>query len=357
MVILGTNTPDPYRVGIVVPLRGPGGIFGPSCMAVCEMAKEELNARSGIGGREVELVYVDGGQEPHVVVKEVMQLVRNKKIDAVTGWHISSIRKLLGPLIRGQIPYVYTSLFEGGDSTFGVYCSGENPEQQVFPALKWLRDNQGCKRWFVVGAHYEWPLRSLEKIVSMSGSLDIEIVGTTFVKMGDGGSPQLPAAVAQSECDGVLMLLVGQDAVEFNRNFAAAGLSEKVVRYSPLMEENMLLGSGVGATKNLYSSAAYYRNLTSPEALDFIGRYVAQTGVVAPALNNMAQSCYQGIYTLAELVRNSRGFSVEGFDRVVDGLTFEGPRGTIRFEGNQAVQPVNLARAEGLDFHVIETLK
>lgn len=70
----------------------------------------------------------------------------------------------------------------------------------------------------------------------------------------------------------------------------------------------------------------------------------------------MAQSCYQGIYTLAALVKRSGGFSVEAFNAVVDGLSFTGPHGTVRFEGNQAISPITLARAEQLDFHVIDTL-
>lgn len=27
-----------FRIGMVIPLQGPGGIFGPSCISVCEMA-------------------------------------------------------------------------------------------------------------------------------------------------------------------------------------------------------------------------------------------------------------------------------------------------------------------------------
>ena len=347
---------DSYRICLVIPLRGPGGIFGPSCIAVSQLAQEELNATSGIGGRSVEFVYVDGGAPVSEVVAEVLELARSGEIDAITGWHISSIRKRLGPLLKGKIPYVYTSLYEGDETTAGIYCSGENPEQQVYPALEWLRDNFGCRRWFVVGANYEWPLRSVRKLASIATSLGIEIVGTSFVPMGKGHQWQLIEKVARSRSDGVLMYLVGQDAVNFNRNFADAGLSDKLVRYSPLMEENMLLGSGAEATQNLYSSAAYFRNLVSAEALDFIGRYQRSAGEVAPALNNMAQLCYQGIYTLAALVERSGGLSVEDFDRVVDGLSLTGPRGTVRFEGNQAISPITLANAEALDFHVIQTL-
>ena len=38
------------------------------------------------------------------VVAEVLQLAQAREIDAITGWHISSIRKKLEPLLNGKIP-------------------------------------------------------------------------------------------------------------------------------------------------------------------------------------------------------------------------------------------------------------
>lgn len=348
---------DRCRVGVLIPLQGPGGIFGPSCVAASEYAKQELNADSGIGGRRVELVYIDAGRRPEEVVAEVADLVKRDAIDALTGWHISSLRKLLVPVVRNRIPYVYTSLSEGDTPHPGVYLTGEDPEQQIFPALRWMRENLGIRRWYVVGASYVWPVRSLEKTRRAAGDLGLEIVGSTLVEMGHGDSPRLPRAVAESGCDAVLILLVGQDAVDFNRNFSELGLHRSVTRFSPLMEENMLLASGPDATENLYSSAAYFRTLTSRSALDFLGRYTAAHGVDAPALNNMAQSCHQGIMTLAALARHSRGHGVADFDRAIGTLTIEGPRGVVTFRDHQARQAVHLARADGLDFSVLATLE
>lgn len=348
--------PDVYRIGMLVPFQGPAGIFGPSCVAVAEQAKIELNATTGIGGREIELVYIDGGQDPDTVTREVAQLVHTAGIDALTGWHISSIRKKLVPVLKNRIPYIYTSLSEGDAPSPGVFLTGENPEQQIFPALKWMREHLGHRTWYVVGASYVWPVKSLEKTALAAGDLGLRIVGSTLVDMGGGGDPLLPHVVAASGCDAVLMLLVGQDAVEFNRNFTEAGLHSAIARYSPLMEENMLLASGVDATENLYSSAAYFRTLTSRSALDFLGKYVSVNGVTAPPMNNMAQSCHQGIYTLAHLARRSQSVRLDDFNRVINDLEFDSPRGVIRFQGNQAIQPVSIAQAEGFDFDVIATL-
>src|SRR5699024_11992835 len=103
-----------------------------------------------------------------------------------------------------------------------------------------------------------------------AGDLGLEIVGNTFVEMGAGEDPLIAQAVTESGCDAVLMLLVGQDAVDFNRVFAEAGRQDSITRYSPLMDENMLLASGVEATKNLYCSASYFCSFTRHEADDFL---------------------------------------------------------------------------------------
>ena len=345
-----------YRIGLLVPFQGPAGIFGPSCVAVAEQAKRELNQVNGIDGRAVELVFIDGGRTPDIIAKDIAQLVATNRIDALTGWHISSIRKRLVPVLNNRIPYVYTSLSEGDRQNPGVFLTGEDPEQQIFPALKWLRQHLGHRKWYVVGANYIWPVHSLQKTAVAAAELGLEIVGSRLVEMGAGGDPALARAVAESGCDAVLMLLVGQDAVEFNRVFAEAELQEHITRYSPLMDENMLLATGVEATSNLYSSASYFRTLTSPEAVDFLGRYIATHGLAAPPLNNMAESCYQGIYTLSALARLSGSVDLGKFNQVINDVEFWSPRGLVSFRNNQAIQPVTIAQADGLDFDVLNTL-
>ncbi|WP_082661474.1 MULTISPECIES: substrate-binding domain-containing protein [unclassified Rhodococcus (in: high G+C Gram-positive bacteria)] len=345
-----------YRVGMVIPLQGPGGIFGPSCMAVSDLAGRELNSGTGFDGREVQLEYIDGGRDPRAIAAEVSAMVDAGRLDAVSGWHISSIRRHLAPVVRGRIPYMYTSLYEGGEVSSNVYCSGESPEQQIYPAMRWLRDHHGVRSWYVVGADYIWPLRTHQLIEQFAAALGLDIVGSSFVPMGRADDPQLPATAAQSGCHAVLTLLVGQDAVDFNRHFAARDLHHRILRFSPLMEENMLLAGGAETTENLFASAAYFRTLHTESSLRFIGDYVDANGHEAPALNNMAESCYQGVYALSHLARRAGGLDPDRCDAQIDGLEFDSPRGVVRFDGNQARQQIYMAQASGLDFEVVATL-
>lgn len=346
---------DTWRIAMVIPLCGPAGLFGPSCEAIAELAAYELNAAGGVLGREVTLSIVDGGAPPAAVAAEVAGLVAAGRVHAVSGWHISSVRNVLAPVVAGRVPYAYTPLYEGGERRPGIFCSGETPRLQIAPALRWLRDNLGTRRWFVVGDDYVWPRRSAAAIRRFAHELDLLIAGEAFAPLG-GDVASLVTRVASVDCDGVLMLLVGQDAVEFNRRFAALGLDARLLRFSPLMEENMLLASGSAATAGLFVAAAYFRSLVNADAMDLLGRYVHLHGPDAPALNNAAESCYEGLHTLAALARRAGSVDLPALNAAIDGVAYHGPRGTIEFHGQQAAQRVHLAIANGYDFEVITRL-
>src|SRR6185369_10227925 len=90
---------DAVRVALVVPLRGPAGMFGPSAELCAQLAAEEINAAGGVLGRELVLIPVDGGAAPERVAAEVEALVSVGAVHGVTGWHISSVRQAVAPRI------------------------------------------------------------------------------------------------------------------------------------------------------------------------------------------------------------------------------------------------------------------
>ena len=161
------------RVGLIVPLQGPAGIFGPSCEAVAATALRAIND-TGVLGRELAVEVIDGGAPPTRIAEEVARLLDAGCIDAVTGWHISAVREAVAPVTAGRIPYVYTSLYEGGEARPGVFCSGETPARQIAPALRWLRDSCGIRSWFIVGDDYIWPRASVDVTKSFARQLGLQ---------------------------------------------------------------------------------------------------------------------------------------------------------------------------------------
>ena len=338
----GPADPDTLSVALVIPRSGQAGMFGLSCELSARLAAEELNDADGAGGRQIRLLPVDGGAAPRQVAWETDRLISLGAVDAVVGWHISAVRQAIIPRVRGRVPYVYTALYEGGERTPGVFVTGETPARQLLPAMRLLGEARGVRRWCVIGNDYVWPRMTARAALGYARSCGSRIAGAMFVPLGTRDFSAAIRRVERCGADAVLMLLVGDDAVLFNRAFAAAGLHQRCLRLSTLMDETMLLASGPEATTGLWTAAGYFETLATPESLGFGARYARRFGVHAPPVGNLGESCYEGVRLLAAL-SGAPGRQLPGF---------EGARGALRLRGNHVEQPVYLAEADGIAFHV-----
>jgi urea transport system substrate-binding protein len=348
---------DTLEVAFVVPRSGPAAIVGPSCEACGLLAADEVNAGGGVLGRELRLLVVDGGRAPQAVAGDIDMLLSTGAVEAVTGWHISAVRQQLAPLVSGRVPYVYSPLYEGGERTPGVFLAGETPDRQLLPALQWMSGELGVRTWCVVGDDYVWPLASAAVARRFAQHSDIRILDEVFVPLGTQDFAKVVERVERSGADGVLMLLVGSDAVRFNRAFAAVGLDNACVRLSPLMDENMVFATGAAATRELYAASGYFEALATASGLDFSRRYAARFGVQAPVPGSLGESCYEGVTLLARLAESAGSLGSEELSAAAETLAYDSPRGTVRMAGNHLMQSVYLARADGLDLDVVAQLQ
>ena len=339
-------------VALVVPMRGPAGIFGPSCELCAELAAEEVNQAGGVLGRELRLVPVDGGAAPERVAAEVDALVSLGAVHGVTGWHISSVRQAVAPRIADRVPYVYTALYEGGERTDGVFLTSETPDVQLYPAMRAL----ARRRWYIVGNDYVWPRRTALAARRYAARGGARICGESYVPLGTHDFAGVLRRIERAGADAVLMLLVGNDAVRFNRAFAGSGLDHRCVRLSTLMDETMLLGSGAAATRGLFSAAGFFASLVTAENLDFHGRYARRFGPEAPPLGSLGESCYEGVLLLAALIERARSLDVRAIGASAGAVSYEGPRGLLRMRGRHLRQRIYLAEARGLEFDVVAQL-
>lgn len=339
----GRRRSDAFRVALCAPLRGAAGIWGPSCLASAQLAQAELNRWSGIAGRPCELVVVDASDEAPDVGGTLAALVDDGEVDALVGMCISSVRQRIVATVGGRVPFVYTCLYEGGDQSPGLYAIGETAARQLKPSIAWLADGGRARRWMLVGNDYVWPRvshRIARQAIVASGG---EVVAETFLPFGVDDYSQVLDRLRTSRADALLISMVGQDAVNFNRAFGRAGLHRQVLRLSCAIEENQLLAIGAENTDELYVAMGYFATLETEANLAFKQRYHAQFGDRAPALNTIGQSLYEGMHFLAALLEDRRPGLGRGHvsARDADGAAGAGEA------------PIYLARADGHAFRVI----
>ncbi|WP_405179397.1 substrate-binding domain-containing protein [Nocardia sp. NBC_01377] len=343
-------------IALVIPLSGPAGMFGPSSEACATLAAEDINAMGGILGRPVRLHPVDAGAPLPELSARIDRMVSLGQVDGVVGWHLSTARKVITPHTAGRVPYVYTTFYEGGEDADGVYMIGETPEQQLFPALRWMRSEFGVRSWCVIGNDYVWPRETVRATREYVANTDIDIVGEGFVPLGGRDFAPLLELIGNSSAQGVLLLMVGADGAAFNSAFARAGLDDGRIRLSMMIGEDVLYAGGPDSSRGLYTASGYFESVISPGGMDFGSRYVARYGTFAPALNNIGESCYEGLLLFASLAEAARSLDVRAIERHAERVSYDGPRGEVRVRGSHTTQPVFLADANEFEFSVLAEL-
>ena len=337
------------RIALMVPMSGSAGIWGPSCISCAQLALDEINRNRGIGDREVELVFLDS--DDSVVddaVDALTELVDEGAVSAVVGMHVSSVRQRLNAALKGRIPYVYTPLYEGGEATPACYTIGETPREQLAPAIRHRAASLKVRRWALVGNDYVWPRASNRFAKALIAETGGQVVMETYVPFGVEEPVELVEQVAAAKPDIVLLSLIGQEAVEFNRVFGAMRLDRSIVRFSTAIEENILLATGAEHTRRLYAASSYFASLRTDANLSFVERYRTLHRERAPVLNALGQSIYEGMQFYASLTdgRRPKGAPV----------AYRSARGGGYVSNERKDNPIYLARADGHLFDVVERL-
>lgn len=348
---LNFNRSRTVRIVLPIPMAGSAGLWGPSCIASAQLACHELNGSRGIAGKSVELFVLDASAEyiSHSR-RELDSLIRLNAIDAVVGMHVSAVREQFVKTIAGRVPYIYTPLYEGGEQSAGVYAIGDTPQKQLAPAIDVLSKSRKIKKWGFVGNDYSWPRISHEfakyRIADWGASLEFE----DYHRFGSDRLEETIQKIRSRNVDGVLVSLIGQDAVDFNRLFGDAELHRNTIRLSCAIEENGLLATGSKNSDRLFCVSSYFGSLNTHENACFREKYHNLHGDRAPTLNGLGQSTYEGIHFLASLMR-------DGFEdwrhrnrRNENQIAYASVRRSIYLSNSRNTAPMYLARANGLIF-------
>lgn len=347
---------ETFCVALLIPLCGSAGIWAPSCISSAQVAMKELNASGGIAGRKVQLVMIDAALEAEEPVEEVInRLIESQAIDAIVGMHISAIRQRLSKVVRQRVPYIYTPLYEGGETTPGLFAIGETPSEQLGPALSHLQQTYRPRSWALIGNDYVWPRSSHSFAKSRLNEMGAGLALERYLPFGARRMSELVEELARSGAEAVLLSLVGQDAVDFNRAFGRAGLDRRMIRLSCAMEENGLLACGSENLQRLFAASTYFGVLPTEANAAFKERYYALHGPHAPVLNALGQSTYEGVQYLASLIGTHRDLWRQ--KGAHDPLPVAHKSGRhIPGESDFSRAPVYLARADGLQFDIIKKL-
>ncbi len=153
------------KVGVLHSLSGTMAISETTLKDTMVMLINEQNRKGGLLGKKLEAVVVDPASNWPLFAEKARELIEKQKVAAVFGCWTSVSRKSVLPVFEELNSLLfYPVQYEGEESSKNVFYTGAAPNQQAIPAVDYLMNKVGVKRWVLAGTDYVYP-RTTNKIL------------------------------------------------------------------------------------------------------------------------------------------------------------------------------------------------
>lgn len=333
---------ETIKVGILHSLSGTMAISETSLKDMALMTIEEINAKGGVNGKQLEAVVVDPASNWPLFAEKARQLLTQDKVDVVFGCWTSVSRKSVLPVfeeLNGLL--FYPVQYEGEELSPNVFYTGAAPNQQAIPAVEYLMSEDGgsTQRFFLLGTDYVYP-RTTNKILRAYlkskgvADKDIEEVYTPF---GHSDYQTIVANIKKFSAGGktaVISTVNGDSNVPFYKELASQGIAATdvpVVAFS--VGEEALRGIDTKPLVGHLAAWNYFQSLENPANSEFVNKWQAYAkaknlpGAAKAVTNDPMEATYVGIHMWAQAVEKAGSTSVDKVREALAGQSFEAPSG------------------------------
>ncbi|HET6282496.1 MAG TPA: substrate-binding protein, partial [Polyangia bacterium] len=267
---------DSIKVGVIADQTGPLSFVGIANSNVAKMVINDINAKGGLLGRQIELYLEDSATIDSVAEAKATKLVEHDKVDVLFGGIYSSTRQAIkGPaVVKGKKLYIYPEQYEGQECDPLIFCTGPVPAQQVDPLIPWLMQQTGAKKFYLPSADYIWPRVLNQKVRQVVAANHGAIVGEEYFPLDHTDYSATIERINSSGAEVVFKTIVPPGVGPFLEQLYESGFTERggqlVCTY---FDENFLNMVPAAHVEGLYSCLDYYQDVSDPFSTQLLARY------------------------------------------------------------------------------------
>nr|WP_328842538.1 urea ABC transporter substrate-binding protein [Nakamurella leprariae] len=326
---------DSVKIGFLNSLSGTMAISEKTVQESLTMAADEINAAGGVLGKQLEVIKEDGASEPATFAEKADKLIQSDCVAAVFGGWTSSSRKAMLPVFEGNDALLYYPVqYEGLESSKNIFYTGATTNQQILPALDYLKE-QGVTSLFLVGSDYVFPQTANKEIKAWAAENGMEIKGEEYVPLASGADfSTIITKVKDSGAGAVFNTLNGDANVSFFKEYKNVGLSADTMPVvSVSIAEEEVAGVGVENLVGQLTAWNYYQTLDTPANQKFVADFKAKYGEDRVTSDPM-EAAYTSLYLWKNTVEKANSFAVADIQANADGVSFEAPEGLVTINGD-----------------------
>lgn len=320
---------DTIKIGILHSLSGTMAISETTLKDTMLMLIDEQNKKGGVLGKQLEAVVVDPASNWPLFAEKARELIEKEKVSAVFGCWTSVSRKSVLPIFEELNNLLfYPVQYEGEESSKNVFYTGAAPNQQAIPAVDYLINEIGAKRWVLAGTDYVYPRTTnkiLEAYLKASGVADEDIM-INYTPFGHSDWQSIVADIKKFGSAGkktaVVSTINGDANVPFYKELGNQGVSAEdipVMAFSVGEEE--LSGIDTAPLVGHLAAWNYFMSVDDAANEAFIDTWLKFIKDDKRVTNDPMEAHYIGFNMWVEAVKKAGTTEADAVQNAIIGVT------------------------------------
>ena len=286
--IIKARGEEPIKIGFNDPLTGVYAALGKNEQIGCEYAIEQMNAKGGILGRQVELLVEDSTSgDVGTAVQKGRKLIERDKVSFLLGNVNSAMALALGQ-VSNELKTFHIVTGGHTDAVTGTDCHWNvfrvcNTTQMEANAVAGTLIKKAGKKWYYITRDYAFGHTLQAGLEKAAAKLGGSKVGGDVVPLGttDFSSYLIKAQAAGP--DVIIFLTAGDDAVNSLKQAVQFGLDKRVHIAGAQQELEVLEGLPPEARIGTWVFEWWWRQPEVPHVEEFVAGIKKKTGKVPTA--------------------------------------------------------------------------
>jgi branched-chain amino acid transport system substrate-binding protein len=273
--VVPARAADAVKIGVDNPLTGTYASLGKNELIGMRLAVDQINAKGGILGRNVELVVEDSTSgDAGTAVQKARKLIDGDKVDFLLGNVNSALALAMAEVANEKrilhlVPGGHTDALTGASCHWNVFRVCNMTRTEAYAVATALIKDLGRKFYYIT-PDYAYGHTLEAGLVKACAELGGERVGGDLTPLGttDFSSYLIKAQAAKP--DVILFLLGGDDMVNALKQAVQFGLEKKVHLAGAQQEMEVLWGLPPEARIGTWMMEWYWKQPDVPHVADFV---------------------------------------------------------------------------------------
>ena len=339
MVAGSAAAAEKVKIGFVTTITTPAGVIGKDMVDAVNLAMENIGGK--MAGRDVELIIEDDGFKPAIGKQKTDKLVKQDKVQFVTGFIWSHVLLASQKSALGAGKFLISSN-AGPSQMAGKLChknffSTSWQNDQTPMAMGEVLNLNNVGSLYVMAPNYA---AGKNMVAGVTRTFKGKIVGKDLTKWGKDAQLDFSAELAKAKAsgaEGIFVFYPGKAGGAFIKQYAQAGLQGKIPLYSVFTVDSIALPklqkANMSGVMGSVMTQFWAPDLDTPQNKKFVSGFKRKYGRY-PSF--YAAQSYDTIFLIKSAVEAVKGdlSNMDGMRAAMKTANFPSVRGKFSYGNN-----------------------